>query len=139
MSVVDAEGVSVQTSFKRVGDDLVVTQSGEGNSVTVVGAFVAGTALKTVTLVYEDGNRPDQAFDLIPKTGESPDGNTNMFVGTDTSDTIGSAQSGSFFGPVGMIQSQLRVAATRYTVVLVMMLSRWGMGMTRPMQEMGMM
>ena len=50
--VVDAEGVSVQTSFKRVGDDLVVTQSGEGNSVTVVGAFVAGTALKTVTLVY---------------------------------------------------------------------------------------
>ena len=46
VSVVDAEGVSVQTSFKRVGDDLVVTQSGVGNSVTVVFAFVAGTALE---------------------------------------------------------------------------------------------
>ena len=40
VSVVDAEGVSIQTSFKRVWDDLVVTQSGEGNSVTVEGAFV---------------------------------------------------------------------------------------------------
>ena len=101
VSVVDAEGVSVQTSFKRVGDDLVVTQSGDGNSVTVVGAFVAGTALEQVTLVYEDGNRPDQTFDLIPTTAESPDGNTNMFVGTDTGDTIESAQSGSFFGAGG--------------------------------------
>mgnify|MGYP003313374071 FL=1 len=101
VSVVDAEGVSIQTSFKRVGDDLVVTQSGEGNSVTVVGAFVAGTALEAVTLVYEDGNRPDQTFDLIPTTAESPDGNTNMFVGTDTGDTIESAQSGSFFGAGG--------------------------------------
>ena len=101
VSVVDAEGVSVQTSFKRVGDDLVVTQSGEGNSVTVVGAFVGTTAMEQVTLVYEDGNRPDQTFELIPTTGESPDGNTNMFVGTDTADTIESAQSGSFFGAGG--------------------------------------
>ena len=101
VSVVDAEGVSIQTSFKRVGDDLVVTQSGDGNSVTVVGAFVAGTALEAVTLVYEDGNRPDQTFDLIPTTAQSPDGNTNMFVGTDTADTIESAQSGSFFGAGG--------------------------------------
>ena len=51
VSVVDAEGVSVQTSFKRVGDDLVVTQPGEGNSVTVVGAFVGMTALEQVILV----------------------------------------------------------------------------------------
>ena len=101
VSVVDAEGVSIQTSFKRVGDDLVVTQSGEGNSVTVIGAFVTGTALETVTLVYEDGNRPDQTFDLIPTTAQSPDGNTNMFVGTDTADTIESAQSGWFFGAGG--------------------------------------
>ena len=101
VSVVDAEGVSVQTSFKRVGNDLVVTQSGEGNSVTVVGAFVGTTALEQLTLVYEDGNRPDQAFDLIPTTAQSPDGNTNMFVGTDTTDTIESAQSGSFFGAGG--------------------------------------
>jgi hypothetical protein len=101
VSVVDAEGVSIQTSFKRVGDDLVVTQSGEGNSVTVEGAFCGGTALEAVTLVYEDGNRPDQAFDLIPTTGESPDGNTNMFVGTEAADTISSAQSGWFFGAGG--------------------------------------
>ena len=32
--------------MKRVGDDLVVTQSGVGKSVTVVVAFVAGTALE---------------------------------------------------------------------------------------------
>ena len=41
-------------------------------------AYVAGTALEQVTLVYEDGN-------------------TNMFVGTDPADTIESAQSDSFF------------------------------------------
>ena len=101
VSVVDAEGVSIQTSFERVWDDLVVTQSGEGNSVTVEGAFVAGTALEAVTLVYEDGNRPDQAFDLIGSAEESPDGNTNMFVGTEAADTITSAQSGWFFGAGG--------------------------------------
>ena len=61
-----------------------------------------------------------------------------MFVGTDTDDTIERSQARSL-GLVGMTQSRLRVAATRYTVVLVMMSSRWGMGMTRFMQEMGMM
>ena len=101
VSVVDAEGVSIQTSFKRVGDDLVVTQSGEGNSVTVEGAFVAGTALEAVTLVYEDGNRPDQAFDLIGSAEDSPEGKQNMFVGTEAADTIASAQSGWFFGAGG--------------------------------------
>jgi len=101
VSVVDAEGVSVQTSFKRVWDDLVVTQSGEGNSVTVEGAFVAGTALEAVTLVYEDGNRPDQEFDLIGSAEDSPDGKQNMFVGTEAADTIASAQSGWFFGAGG--------------------------------------
>ena len=101
VSVVDAEGVSIQTSFKRVWDDLVVTQSGEGNSVTVEGAFVAGTALEAVTLVYEDGNRPDQAFDLIGSAEDSPEGKQNMFVGTEAADTITSAQSGWFFGAGG--------------------------------------
>ena len=101
VSVVDAEGVSVQTSFKRVGDDLVVTQSGEGNSVTVEGAFVAGTALEAVTLVYEDGNIVNKEFDLIGSAQDSPDGKQNMFVGTDAADTIESAQSGWFFGAGG--------------------------------------
>ena len=55
----------MQTSFKRVGDDLVVTQSGEGNSVTVVGAFDGTTALEQVTLVYDDGSRPDNIFHLV--------------------------------------------------------------------------
>ena len=139
VSVVDAEGVSVQTSFKRVGDDLVVTQSGEGNSVTVIGAFVTGTALEQVTLVYEDGNRPDQTFDLIPSTAQSPDGNTNMFVGTDTADTIESAQSGSFFGAGG--DDTITIESGSNTVhggagndVITL-----GDGMTRSMQEMGMM
>ena len=45
-----------------------------------------------MTLVYEDGSRPDQTFDLIPTNAESPDDNTNMFVGTDTADAIESAQ-----------------------------------------------
>jgi hypothetical protein len=101
VSVVDAEGVSVQTSFKRVGDDLVVTQSGEGNSVTVEGAFVAGTALEAVTLVYEDGNIVNKEFDLVGSAEDSPEGKQNMFVGTDTADTIVSAQSGWFFGAGG--------------------------------------
>ena len=101
VSVVDAEGVSVQTSFKRVGDDLVVTQSGEGNSVTVEGAFVAGTALEAVTLVYEDGNIVNKEFDLIGSAEDSPEGKQNMFVGTDAADTIESAQSGWFFGAGG--------------------------------------
>ena len=101
VSVVDAEGVSIQTSFKRVGDDLVVTQSGEGNSVTVEGAFVAGTALEAVTLVYEDGNIVNKEFDLIGSAQDSPEGKQNMFVGTDTADTIESAQSGWFFGAGG--------------------------------------
>ena len=101
VSVVDAEGVSIQTSFKRVEDDLVVTQSGEGNSVTVVGAFDGSTALEQLTLVYEDGNRPDKEFDLIATAGDSPDGNVNMFVGTEDADTIESAQSGWFFGAGG--------------------------------------
>ena len=99
--MVDAEGVSVQTSFKRVGDDLVVTQSGEGNSVTVEGAFVAGTALEAVTLVYEDGNIVNKEFDLIGSAEDSPEGKQNMFVGTDAADTIESAQSGWFFGAGG--------------------------------------
>ena len=51
-----------------------------------------------MTLVYEDGSRPDQTFDLIPTNAESPDDNTNMFVGTDTADAIESAQSVSIFG-----------------------------------------
>ena len=101
VSVVDAEGVSVQTSFKRVGDDLVVTQSGEGNSVTVEGAFVAGTALEAVTLVYEDGNIVNKEFDLVGSAEDSPEGKQNMFVGTDAADTIESAQSGWFFGAGG--------------------------------------
>ena len=101
VSVVDAEGVSIQTSFKRVEDDLVVTQSGEGNSVTVVGAFDGSTALEQLTLVYEDGNRPDKELDLIATAGDSPDGNVNMFVGTEDADTIESAQSGWFFGAGG--------------------------------------
>ena len=50
-----------------------------------------------MTLVYEDGNRPDQTFDLIPTNAESPYGNTNMFVGTDTADAIESAPSDPFF------------------------------------------
>ena len=54
-----------------------------------------------MTRVYEDGNRPDQTFDLIPTNAESPDDNTNMFVGTDTADAIESAQSGSLFGAGG--------------------------------------
>jgi len=101
LSVVDAEGISVRTSFKRVGNDLVVTQSGEGNSVTVIGAFSAGTALEAMTLVYEDGSRPDQTLDLVGSAEDSPDGNTNIFVGTETADTIESAQSGWFFGAGG--------------------------------------
>ena len=101
VSVVDAEGIPVQTSFKRVGNDLVVTQSGEGNSVTVIGAFSAGTALEATTLVYEDGSRSDQTLDLVGSAEDSPDGNTNIFVGTETADTIESAQSGWFFGAGG--------------------------------------
>ena len=101
VSVVDAEGIPVQTSFKRVGNDLVVTQSGEGNSVTVIGAFSAGTALEAMTLVYEDGSRSDQTLDLVGSAEDSPDGNTNIFVGTETADTIESAQSGWFFGAGG--------------------------------------
>jgi glutamine cyclotransferase len=101
VSVLDAEGIPVQTSFKRVGNDLVVTQSGEGNSVTVIGAFSAGTALEAMTLVYEDGSRSDQTLDLVGSAEDSPDGNTNIFVGTETADTIESAQSGWFFGDGG--------------------------------------
>jgi glutamine cyclotransferase len=101
VSVVDAEGIPVQTSFKRVGNDLVVTQSGEGNSATVIGAFSAGTALEAMTLVYEDGSRSDQTLDLVGSAEDSPDGNTNIFVGTETADTIESAQSGWFFGAGG--------------------------------------
>ena len=101
VSVVDAEGIPVQTSFKRVGNDLVVTQSGEGNSVTVIGAFSAGTALEAMTLVYEDGSRSDQTLDLVGSAEDSPDGNTNIFVGAETADTIESAQSGWFFGAGG--------------------------------------
>ena len=62
---------------------------------------MAGTALEAVTLVYEDGNRPDKAFDLIGSAEDSPEGKQNMFVGTEAADTIVSAQSGSFFGAGG--------------------------------------
>ena len=103
VSVVDAEGVSVQTSFKRVGDDLVVTQSGEGNSVTVVGAFDGATELEQVTLVYEDGSRPDNVFHLVGDDEEISETQTNMFVGTDAGEDTGEVQglSGWFFGAGG--------------------------------------
>ena len=103
VSVVDAEGVSIQTSFKRVGDDLVVTQSGEGNSVTVEGAFVAGTALEAVTLVYEDGNIVDKEFHLVGDDGVVSSSKTNMFIGTDASEDTGADNpyTGWFFGAGG--------------------------------------
>ena len=67
------------------------------NSVTVVGAFFTSTAFEAVTLVYEDGNRPDNVFHLVGDDEEISETQTNMFVITDTADTIESAQSGSFF------------------------------------------
>ena len=103
VSVVDAEGVSVQTSFKRVGDDLVVTQSGEGNSVTVVGAFVGTTAMEQVILVYDDGSRPDNVFHLVGDDEEISETQTNMFVGTDEGEDTGEGHglSGWFLGAGG--------------------------------------
>jgi hypothetical protein len=103
VSVVDSEGVSIQTSFKRVGDDLVVTQSGEGNSVTVEGAFVAGTALEAVTLVYEDGNIVDKEFYLVGDDGVVSSSKTNMFIGTDASEDTGADHpyNGWFFAAGG--------------------------------------
>ena len=64
VSIADAEGDRVETSFNRIGDDLVVTQVGEGNSVTVEGAFVGATTLEQLTLVYKDSNRPNLGFEL---------------------------------------------------------------------------
>ncbi len=64
VSVTTTEGDKIETSFMRSGDDLVVTQSGEGNSVTVEGAFIGRTTLEQLTLVYEDGVRPDLNVEL---------------------------------------------------------------------------
>ena len=65
VSVVDAEGVSIQANFKRVGDDRVAAKSGDGNGVTLVGTIVACTALGQVSLFYEDGKRPDNVFHFV--------------------------------------------------------------------------
>ncbi|MAJ04722.1 MAG: hypothetical protein CMH03_08465 [Marinovum sp.] len=64
VSVIDAEGEKIETSFARSGDDLIVTQSGKGNSVTVEGAFIGSTTLEQLTLVYENGAQSDIGFEL---------------------------------------------------------------------------
>ena len=65
LSIISSCSLSAFSSFKRDGDDFVVTQSRLGNSVVVVEAFVAGNALEAVTLVYEDGSRPDTLFHFV--------------------------------------------------------------------------
>ena len=141
VSVVDAEGVSVQTSFKRVGDDLVVTQSGEGNSVTVVGAFDGTTALEQVTLVYDDGSRPDNIFHLVGDDEEISETQTNMFVGTDEGEDTGEGHglSGWVFGAGGDDRIVMETGNNTIHGGTGNDIITLGMGMTKSTQELGMM
>ena len=65
LSIISSCSLSAFSSFKRDGDDFIVKQSRLGNSVAVVEAFVAGNALEAVTMVYEDGSRPNTLFHFV--------------------------------------------------------------------------
>ena len=56
-----------------------------------------------MTLVYEDGNRPDNVFHLVGDDEEISETQTNMFVGTDEGEDTGEGHglSGWFFGAGG--------------------------------------
>ena len=65
LSIISSCSLSAFSTFKRDGNDFVVTQLIRGNSVEVVEAFVAGNALEAFTMVYEDGSRADTLFHFV--------------------------------------------------------------------------